>query len=279
LAGKKLSKEHVLRLFETRAKPGETDDLSAYECRVMSQRGEDGIVYEILRRAGFPTRRSIELGCGTNGGNSGLLAACFEYRSLMVDGRGRNVAILRERLAGTRAEVIERWISSETVGPLIHETGFSGPVDYLGIDLDGVDYWVWDANRACDPLLVVAEYNSTFGPAEAVTIRDDPEFTRTKAKRAGAPRLYFGASISALSALARRRGYRLVATTSEWTHNAFFLKNGVAPELPTLDPADAWKPRLKDSEFRRWEPALRELKREGVLAYFERRGWPLVVVD
>jgi hypothetical protein len=245
----------------------------------MSQRGEDGIVHEIMRRAGFPTRRSIELGSGTNGGNSGLLAACFGYTALMVDGSARDARILSERLAGTRAKVIQAWVTRETVNSLIVENRLSGRVDYLGIDLDGVDYWIWDAVRACDPLMVVAEYNPLLGPSVAVTIPYDPAFRRGGSKRVGRPAVYFGASIAALAALAGRRGFRLVAGTSEWTHNAFFLKSAVCPEFPALTPEEVWNPRLKESQARRWNEERRDIIREGVLQYFSRRGWPLVEVE
>ena len=54
--------------------------LASFALRVMSQHGEDGLIHEILRRAGMPTRRCVEIGCGANGGNSGLLVA-LGYRS------------------------------------------------------------------------------------------------------------------------------------------------------------------------------------------------------
>jgi hypothetical protein len=272
------SRSKALKRLASAAAPGSTNDLAAYECRVMSQQGEDGIVHEILRRAGFPTRRSVELGCGTNGGNSGLLAACFGYSSLMVDGSARNATILRRNLNGTGAKVVEAWVTRENVNDVIVESDFSGAVDHLGIDLDGNDYWIWDAVEACDPLLVVAEYNAQFGPSLAVTVPYDPQFSLSDWKHAGRPPIYFGASIAALAALGRKRGFRLVGGTSSWTHNAFFLKERVCPEIGALVPEDAWNPNLKSSLAERWRDARVQLAEEGVLEYFDRRGWSLVEV-
>src|SRR5438105_2466406 len=48
--------------------------LTAQRFGLHSQDGEDGIVLALLRAAGVATSRFVELGCGPNGGNSGLLA-------------------------------------------------------------------------------------------------------------------------------------------------------------------------------------------------------------
>src|SRR5687767_3818343 len=58
----------VRQTLDGRQLPADPDDLAGYACTIMSQRGEDGIINEILRRAGFPTRRAVEVGCGANGG-------------------------------------------------------------------------------------------------------------------------------------------------------------------------------------------------------------------
>ena len=189
--------EEVRRLLAARPSPADVDDLSAYELGVLSQRGEDGLVHEFLRRAGFPTRRSVEIGCGANGGNSGLLAACFGYTALMIDGNHELVDITANLFRDRPVTVVETWMTRDNVNELVEVHGFAGEVDYLGIDVDGMDYWIWDALTVCEPLLVVVEYNPLFGPSIAVTVAYDATFDRHRVKDLGMPSGYFGVSIAA----------------------------------------------------------------------------------
>ena len=59
---------------------------------------------------------------------------------------------------------------------------------------------------------------------------------------AGAPKGYHGASLAGLAKCARRKGYRLVLCEDAGI-NAFFVREDLAPEIPTLTPAQAWRPK------------------------------------
>jgi hypothetical protein len=58
----------------------------------------------------------------------------------------------------------------------------------------------------------------------------------------GAPKGYFGASLAGLAKCARRKGYRLVLC-EEAGVNAFFVREDLAPDIPTLTPSQAWRPK------------------------------------
>jgi hypothetical protein len=269
------------RLLAARRESADPDDLTTFEFRLMSDQGQEGIVLEILRRTGMPTRRSVEIGSGPNGANSGLLPACFGYRSLMCDGDMELIEIARGVFAGTDVVFANEWITREAVNALLERNGFSGPIDYLGIDLDGVDYWIWEAVQACNPILVSVEYNPYLGPEVAASIPYSPDFSRHRAsEEGGAPRGYWGASLAGLAALGARKGYRLVATSSRGS-DAFFLKDGICPELRTITSAEGWRtPKKPDPEKQAKADALcRRILDTGVLAYFAEAGWPLTTVD
>ena len=55
------------------------------------------------------------------------------------------------------------------------------------------------------------------------------------------PKTYRGASLAALEKLARRKGYRLVVCDPAGT-NAFFLRDDVAPAVPGVSVAQAYRP-------------------------------------
>ena len=97
--------------------------------------------------------------------------------------------------------------------------GFADTWDLLSIDIDGNDYWVWNAIDG-QPRLVVIEYNSSFGPDRAVTIPYDPSFDRFQHHPFG---IYHGASIAALAKLGAAKGYALVGGDSNGV-NAFFVR-------------------------------------------------------
>src|SRR5205085_1818696 len=69
------------------------------------------------------------------------------------------------------------------------------------------------------PKVLVVEYNSSFGPAEAVTV---PYRAGLELQAAPASGLYYGASIAAWRRALAERGYRFVAVESSGV-NAFFL--------------------------------------------------------
>ena len=117
----------------------------------------------------------------------------------------------------------------------------TGEIDYLGIDIDGVDYWIWDAITAVSPRLVIVEYNPAFGPELAVTIPYRPDFNRHRKLAMGTcAEYYHGVSLAALARLAKRKGYRLVGTAPA-SQNAYFLRNDVAVDTPAIKASAGWR--------------------------------------
>lgn len=88
------------------------------------------------------------------------------------------------------------------------------------MDIDGNDYWVWKAIDIVEPDVVICEYSPRFGKERAVTIPYDPEFMRSRVHYSS---LYGGASIKALSLLAKSKGYELVAGNLD-DNNVFFVR-------------------------------------------------------
>lgn len=123
------------------------------------------------------------------------------------------------------------WITAENVNQLIADTGVTGRVDLLSLDLDGVDYWVWKAITVIDPTVVVCETQNQVPPDVAVTVPYAPDFCLTDFTDD-----FRGASLRAMVHLGRSKGYRLVGT-HRYGFNAFFVKNGMADDmLPEVTP-------------------------------------------
>jgi len=203
-------------------------DLLAERFTFLSQNEEDGVLLALFKRIGVTDRRFVEIGCGMNGGNSGFLTQECGWTGMMVDANPKSVEKLAVRFAGHAVNVQQARVSRENVNGLLTAHGFTGGLDLLGIDIDGVDYWVWEAVTACTPRVVTMEYNWLFRDTRAVTVPYDADFD----VNTSGLRCYRGASLAALVCLGRRKGYRLVATEGV---NAFFLRNDVAPNIAEVD--------------------------------------------
>lgn len=200
-------------------------DLLSQRFGISSQNDEDGLILALFKRAGITDRRFVEIGCGFNGGNSGFLASECGWSGLMLDARGAAVETIRTKYAGHDVLALRRKVTAESINGLLQKFEFTGELDFLSIDIDGNDYWIWKALDSCSPRVVVVEYNYLFGARASVTVPYDAEFSLDEA----ATRAYRGASLAALVHLGARKGYRLVATERV---NAFFLRNDLAPEIP-----------------------------------------------
>jgi hypothetical protein len=209
-------------------------DLQAERFSFSSQNDEDGLVLALIKRIGSTNRRFVELGCGMNGGNSGFLASEMGWHGLMVDARDDAIRKIVIRFTGHDVTAKHRHLTREDVNEFITECGFAGEIDLLSIDIDGMDYWIWQALTACNPRLVAIEYNWLFGPERAVTVPYDAAFNVDKTGH----RAYHGASLAALVDLGRHKGYRLVATERV---NAFFLRDDMTPEIREIDARQGYR--------------------------------------
>ena len=101
---------------------------------------------------------SLRLDSGLSGGNSGFLARECGWSGLMVDGHAEHMIQVGRRFPTVTA--VASWVTRDNVNQLISQHGFTGEVDLFSLDLDGNDYWIWEAMTACSPRIVILEYNS-----------------------------------------------------------------------------------------------------------------------
>lgn len=206
-----------------------TAPLTGFERRVSSQNGEDGVIAEIFSRVGEKSRWFVEFGIEDGSqGNCVTLARDHGWEGLFIECDDHAFAILADRWRD-RPEVrtLHAAVTPDTVNALFTDAGVPAEPDILSIDVDGNDYWIWEAMQGYRPRLVVIEYNASLDPAATVAMPrdDDHRWDGTD---------YFGASIGAVRLLGRRHGYRLVHTDSVGV-NAFFLRDDLAAPFPAED--------------------------------------------
>jgi hypothetical protein len=216
---------------------GATAPLTAFERSLYSQNGEDGILAVILYRIGVESHWFVEFGIEDGSqGNCVALAHEGNWDGLFIECDDECFVRLEERWRDEpRIRTLHAKVTADTVNELFSSAGVSAEPDVLSIDVDGNDYWIWEAIDGFRPRVVVSEYNASIDPDAAVTMPrdDDQRWDGTD---------FFGASIGALRHLARKRGYRLVHTDSVGV-NAFFVREDLAEpflseaEVPLHPPA------------------------------------------
>lgn len=213
--------------------------ISEAEFRVFSQYGDDGIIQYLIRCVDPKERIFIEYGVESYvEANTRFLLLKDNWRGLVMDGSNENVAnILRQPLVRRHDLVAQQaWVTKDNINQLFESAGFSGKIGLLSIDIDGNDYWVWQAITSVDPAIVIVEYNSVFGSYHPWTTPYHPGFLRSKYHSSN---LCYGASITSLCGLAQEKGYAFVGCNSAG-NNAYFVKKSQLGVLQELTPEEGF---------------------------------------
>jgi hypothetical protein len=209
------------------------------EFRVFSQFGEDGIIQYLVQRVPIENKVFVEFGVEDySESNTRFLLVHDNWRGLVMDGGDSHLAFLRRTGLDWRHDIEAKvaFVDRDNINGLIASAGIRGDIGLLSVDIDGNDYWVLEAIEVVSPRILVAEYNSNFGPEAAVAVPYDPAFERGRAHWSN---LYWGASLSALDGLARRKGYALVGGNSAG-NNAFWVRDDAVGEVPRVTVAEAY---------------------------------------
>lgn len=194
------------------------------EFRVYSQFGEDGLLQYLFRHLPHAPHVFVEFGVEDykEANTRFLLLNDRSWAGLVMDGSEENVAAIRQDPAYLRfnLKVAAAWIGRDNINDLLIGQGFEGEIGLLSIDIDGNDFWVWDAITAVSPVVVVIEYNYRFGAENSVVVPYDPLFDKGTAHPSG---IYYGSSLKALTVLAEHKGYTFVGCSTGGV-NAFFVR-------------------------------------------------------
>jgi hypothetical protein len=204
-------------------------DLTCFEYSVFSQNGEDGIICELLTRTGEGSRSFVEFGIETGvEGNCVFLAEVRGWNGLFMEGSKDDFEALARRWRGRQSiQTRQAMVRPENINALLDEAAVPAEPTIVSIDIDGNDYYVWQALER-KPRIVIVEYNS------ALPLRREERLVQPYADAGWAGTEFFGASLGALEKLGSEKGYSLVHTDLIGV-NAFFVRNDLASSLPTGD--------------------------------------------
>jgi hypothetical protein len=202
--------------------------LGPYELKVFSQNGEDGVLGELLRRTETPSpgffiefgaEDGVELNCA-------LLADVFGWSGILLEADPEKHGRLHRKYAPSgRVQTRQTLVSPTNVEPVLRDMGAPDEIDVLSIDIDGDDFWVWEAIGSIRPRIVVIEVNTHLDPrTAAVQPLGAGPWQGTD---------YYGSSVEALRRLGVRKGFRFVHVDLTG-NNLFFVRD----DLPGTYPAE-----------------------------------------
>ena len=232
--------ETLGRLEARQVRAAAGDEFAAHGFRVFSQWDEDGLIQFLIRQVPIPRPVFVEFGVQTyRESNTRFLLRHDNWSGLALDGGQRYIDAIKADPISWEHDLtaVCAFITRENINDLIGGNGVRGEIGLLSIDIDGNDYWVWEALDVVQPAIVIAEYNAHFGAERAVTVPYDPAFERRKAHPS---QIYFGASLAALTRLGGSKGYALVGCNGAG-NNAFFVRDDLRPAaLPARTAGEAF---------------------------------------
>jgi len=217
--------------YQDAARRGVVPSLKDTGFKVFSQHEEDGLLLFIFAVIGESGKRFVEIGSndGVNS-NCSNLALNFGWHGLFIDAdrnavaRGRKFYNRYPDPWSYKPRFVCSKVTRENVNTLVRDAGMEGEIDLLSIDLDGYDYWIWDALEAVRPRVVIIETHVEFG-MNNIVVPYDPDYVFP-----GKHPVYHGASPVAMTRLAKRKGYRLVGS-NDYGHNLIFVLEPLGSKL------------------------------------------------
>ena len=225
---------------------------SEIEFQVFSQFGDDGIIQYLINKIDIPNKTFIEFGVENyKESNTRFLLINNKWSGFVIDGSSSNIEFIKRDFLYSHFDLHaqEAFITINNINHLIKsfiDIGYPTEIGLLSIDIDGNDYWIWKEIDNINPVIVVIEYNSLFGPEKPWTIPYQDDFYRLKVDPLFQ---YWGVSIAALCHLGEDKGYDFIGCNSQG-NNAYFIRKDKRGIFRKLSPAEGYNKAL----FREYLP-------------------------
>jgi hypothetical protein len=201
--------------------------LLKYEYTVFSQYGEDGIINEIFKRIGTTNKYFVEFGGndGTYNNSTNLLLNGWTGLWIEADLKMTKAAenTFKKYVDSGRLKIKNGFVTVDNIESIFKEHSVPADFDFLSIDIDGNDYYLWKAVKLFKPRVLIIEYNASLGPDNAFVVPYNKKSVWDGKTNA------YGASLKALEKLAMEKEYSLAACSSTGT-NAFFVRNDLVKD-------------------------------------------------
>lgn len=202
-------------------------NLKDYEWRWWSQHGEDGIIKEIFNVIKPKHKQFVEIGAHFHEANCLRLSQHDNWKGFYFDDFHHFPSLGFHK----------QWVSAGNINQIfnaVFDAGMQFDFDILSLDIDGVDWYLWNAlDDKWTPALVIVECNEQLGITEDKVMQYDENFRWDGS-------VYYGASIQAWVALAKKKGYTLLYIEDSG-NNMFFIRNDLSTNFEIKTPQELWE--------------------------------------
>ena len=188
--------------------------LNEYSEKIYSQFGEDGLIKEILNRIEFKNldKWCVEFGArdGISDSNAHNLIKNHGYKAVLIEGDKKYFKKLCKNFVSDKIIKLNKFIDfhgDDSLDNVLKKTEIPQNFDFLSIDIDGCDYFIFESVELYRPKIVCIEFNHL--------IPNEVEFIQEKNFN-----IKQGTSALSLINLAKKKDYLLVGSTLS---NLFFV--------------------------------------------------------
>lgn len=180
------------------------------------QHEEDRVLARIIESIGETNRWCFEV--GANDGDYISNTKYFRERGwdcVLIDSQPNNKL---SALANDKTHIVFADITKRPLDVVLAEVGAPVDIDIASIDIDGQDYWVWDAMKVYRPRVVVIEFGYRGGDyiaPKGTAFEDCGGCNQT--------------SFEPIRKLGESKGYRFIEKNGI---NAFFVRDDIPYERP-----------------------------------------------
>jgi hypothetical protein len=193
--------------------------LSTAADNIFTYHGEDGIIQFLLRHLPDVPPIFIDIGSGDCiKSNCATLAIHQNWSGTFIDADKKQLSIGERFYKSLGRENLlfkNFYVDPNNINSLVKDLPFEGKVGVLSIDIDGNDYWIWNALEVIQPKIVVIEAKVEFGEKNIVV-------PYSKENHHSFDKMYNGASVEALKELGLKKGYTLIGAIP-FGYNLFFI--------------------------------------------------------
>ena len=234
------------------------DDVKDVGFRCYSQFDEDGIILYLLTLVGNKNKIVVEICCGDGQESmSANLIINHGFKGFLFDGSLKKIQAAKKFFSKhkdcslVKPTITNKWITKENINNILFDNGVEGEIDILVIDMDGVDYYIWEAIDKINPRICVFEVHNVIPHNVSLTVPylDDFDYLKQDKKLQD----FRSVSPTAMNKLSEKKGYTFVGNNKHG-FNVFYVRNDLLNELlpkPSLESIydNEWsKKRSKDWE-------------------------------
>tara|TARA_B100000787_G_C16151511_1_gene276783 strand:+ start:154 stop:1026 length:873 start_codon:yes stop_codon:yes gene_type:complete len=188
--------------------------INKYNERITSQFGEDGIIKEVLNRIKIENldKYCVEFGArdGISDSNTYNLIKNHNYKAVLIEGDKKYFQKLCKNFVSDEIIKLNKFVDfygENSLDKILGNTKIPINFDFLSIDIDGCDYFIFESLKLYRPKIICIEFNHL--------IPNEVEFVQPKNFN-----IKQGASALSLINLAKSKNYLLVGCTLA---NLFFI--------------------------------------------------------